>query len=202
MEVVLFGALIALFVSTQEVPQRADARPELVVMLPHEDGSAGVLVVERDGENVVLDRPYAASRISGRNGPKASVLAAQEVQASFGEVLSALPPRPVSFQLYFVSGTDQLTEESQAAFARMLEELRQRPAPDIVVIGHTDRVGSVEDNDRLSLQRAERVRADLAAQGLAAGRIRAAGRGEREPLVPTADGVDEPRNRRVEISVR
>jgi outer membrane protein OmpA-like peptidoglycan-associated protein len=85
---------------------------------------------------------------------------------------------------------------------RMLEELRRRPAADIVVIGHTDRVGAEEGNDELSLQRAERVKSDLASQGIPPERIRAAGRGEREPVVATEDNVDEPRNRRVEISVR
>ena len=85
----------------------------------------------------------------------------------------------------------------------MLAELRKREAPDIVVIGHTDRVGAPEGNDELSLQRAERMKADLVAQGIAPPeRIRAAGRGEREPVVPTEEGVDEPLNRRVEINVR
>jgi outer membrane protein OmpA-like peptidoglycan-associated protein len=84
----------------------------------------------------------------------------------------------------------------------MLEELRRRPGSDILVIGHTDRVGQQAENDRLSLMRAERLKAELVAQGIAAGRIQAAGRGEREPLVLTDDGVDEPRNRRVEINVR
>ena len=63
-------------------------------------------------------------------------------------------------------------------------------------------MGSDADNDRLSLLRAERVRASLVAQGIAPERIQASGRGEREPIVQTADGVDEPRNRRVEINVR
>jgi outer membrane protein OmpA-like peptidoglycan-associated protein len=72
-----------------------------------------------------------------------------------------------------------------------------------VVIGHTDRVGNEQANDELSLQRAERVKAEFVAQGIApAERIRAAGRGERELLVPTENDVDEPLNRRVEINVR
>jgi OmpA-OmpF porin, OOP family len=85
---------------------------------------------------------------------------------------------------------------------RVLEELRARPVTDMVLIGHTDRAGPIEGNDSLSLQRAERMRNDLVQQGFPAERIRAAGRGEREPLVPTADGIEEPRNRRVEIDVR
>jgi OmpA-OmpF porin, OOP family len=71
-----------------------------------------------------------------------------------------------------------------------------------VVVGHTDRQGSLEYNDGLSLRRAERVRAQLVRIGIAGERIGVAGRGERAPLVPTEDGVAEPRNRRVEIIVR
>ena len=81
-------------------------------------------------------------------------------------------------------------------------ELKRRPLPDIVVIGHTDTVGALAYNDRLSLARAERLREMLIEMGLPAVRIQAAGRGKRELLVPTDDNVSEPRNRRVEINVR
>ena len=57
-------------------------------------------------------------------------------------------------------------------------------------------------NDALARQRAETVRAALIARGARAENIVAIGRGKRELLVPTADGVAEPRNRRVEIVVR
>jgi len=108
----------------------------------------------------------------------------------------------VSFQLYFIRGTDVLTEESLDVLERMLHELRKRVEPDIVVTGHTDRVGKDLANDQLSVQRADRVKADLKVHGIREDRIRVTGRGEREPLVPTEDGIDEPRNRRVEIIVR
>ena len=68
--------------------------------------------------------------------------------------------------------------------------------------GHTDRVGSEADNDRLSLQRAEAVRAMLIQRGINSSFLRAVGRGEREPLIPTPDEQAEPRNRRVEVIVR
>jgi len=80
--------------------------------------------------------------------------------------------------------------------------MRERPHPDVVVIGHTDTVGDAEGNDRLSAQRAETVKGFLVGIGIPAERIRTAGRGERELLVPTDDNVEEPRNRRVEINVR
>jgi len=196
-EVVLVGAILALILALH--PREAT---ELVIVLPETGGRTGTVVVEREGRRAVLDQPYAASRIIGAGAPQAERLTEREVRTAFSDTLAALPARPMSFLLYFSMGTDTLTDESKGELARMLEELRNRPAPDIVVIGHTDRVGAEEANDELSLQRAERVKADFVVQGIPAERIRAAGRGEREPIVPTSDGVDEPRNRRVEINVR
>lgn len=176
---------------------------ELVVVLPSADGHVGTVIVESQGRRTVLDQPYAASRIGPDAGATGTTqLSEQEVKSAFSVALGSIPPRPASFLLYFTTGTDVLTEESKAELERMLEELRRRTAPDILVIGHTDRVGSEADNDRLSLQRAERVRSSLVTQGIAPERIQASGRGEREPIVQTADGVDEPKNRRVEINVR
>lgn len=195
--VALVGALLALVIFMH--PREPG---ELVVVLPEASGRTGTVIVERDGKQVVINRPYAASRITGKGAPQAEQMDEREVRAAFADAIRALPARPTSFHLYFDMGTDTLTADSRAELGRMLEELRRRTAPDIVVIGHTDRVGAEESNDELSLQRAERVRADLISQGIPADRVRAAGRGEREPVVQTEDGVDEPRNRRVEINVR
>jgi outer membrane protein OmpA-like peptidoglycan-associated protein len=71
------------------------------------------------------------------------------------------------------------------------------------VTGHTDRAGSLQHNDRLSLTRAKRVRDELVRRGVAPAKLgNVSGRGERELLIPTPDNVFEPRNRRVEIGVR
>jgi outer membrane protein OmpA-like peptidoglycan-associated protein len=175
---------------------------ELVVVLPSADGHVGMVVVERRGERAVLNQAYAASRIVDGSAPQAQQLTIAEVRSGFAGTLAALPERPESFLVYFQEGTDELTEESRVEFEKILVELRERAAPDVVVIGHTDRLAADDYNDRLSLQRAQRVREELTRLGIPPGRIQAAGRGEREPLVPTADGVAEPRNRRVEINVR
>jgi len=94
-----------------------------------------------------------------------------------------------------------LAQESDPT-ARGGAEATDQSLPDIVVTGHTDTVGSAEANDKLSMQRAERVKGFLTGIGIPADRIQVAGRGERELLVPTADNIDEPRNRRTEINVR
>jgi outer membrane protein OmpA-like peptidoglycan-associated protein len=193
--VALIGALMV-FASIERVGN------ELVVVVPSADGHVGMVVVERKGERVVLNQAYAASRIVDGGAPQAQQLSLDQVSAGFAGTLAALPDRPKSFLVYFEEGKDELTEESRVEFDKILSELRGRGAPDVVVIGHTDRLAADDYNDRLSLQRAQRVREELGKLGIPPDRIQAAGRGEREPLVPTADGIAEPRNRRVEINVR
>jgi OmpA-OmpF porin, OOP family len=175
------------------------APDETVVVLPSADGHIGTVVVQRGEERLVLNKPYAASR-SGQS--EVTQLSAGEVRQSFGTALEALPQPPTAFMLYFITGTDELTDESKAELQKVLAALAQRKVPDVLVIGHTDTVGYPVGNDRLSEQRAETVKGFLVGIGIAANRIQTAGRGKRELLVPTDDNVDEPRNRRVEINVR
>lgn len=178
------------------------ARDDLYVLMPGADGKTGAVTVESAGTQTVLDQPYAAARVKEPGRVAAGTITEQEARQAFGAALAAQPDRPLSFILYFVEARDELTPDSQQLLGRVVDELSRRPAPEIVVIGHTDRVGAVPYNDTLSLRRAERVRDELVKVGVAAERIRVEGRGEREPLVPTPDEVAEPRNRRVEISIR
>ena len=172
---------------------------ETVVVLPGPDGKVGTVVVQRGDTRQVLDQPYAASRTGEAEVAR---LSDAEVRENFGATLQALPARPTAFMLHFITGTDELTPESKAELQNVLAALKDRPAPDVLVIGHTDTVGEITTNDRLSAQRAETVKGFLVQIGIPAQRITTAGRGEREPLIRTADEVDEPRNRRVEINVR
>ncbi|HET9855322.1 MAG TPA: OmpA family protein [Methylomirabilota bacterium] len=177
-------------------------RDDLYVLVPDKDGKTGVLSVESGGQQTVLDQPYASARVTEPGRVTAGPITEAETRQAFGAALDAQPPRPISFVLYFLEARDELTPDSRLLLNRIVDEIARRPAPEIIVIGHTDRVGAVPYNDALSLRRAERVRDELVKVGIAADRIRLAGRGEREPLVPTADEVPEPRNRRVEINVR
>lgn len=193
------GVILALMAWSCAAPPIAE---ETVVVLPGPDGKTGVVVVQREGARQVLDQPYAANVVRADGRLEGARLSEQQVNQSFGDTLSALPARPTAFLLYFITGKDELTAESTSDLDKVLADMRTRPVPDIVVIGHTDTVGTADANDKLSVQRAERVKGFLTGIGIPSDRIRTAGRGERELLVPTADNVHEPRNRRVEINVR
>ena len=179
------------------------ARNDLYVLLPGQDGHApGTLTVESGGKQATLDQPYEAARVKEPGSVEPGTVTPEQVQQAFGPALAAQPPRPVSFILYFVENRDELTAESRPILNQVIAEISRYPAPEIVVIGHTDRVGTLARNDALSLQRAGRMRDELVKAGVDPARIRVEGRGEREPLVPTPDEVAEPRNRRVEINIR
>lgn len=177
-------------------------REETVVVLPGPDGRSGAVVVQREGVRQVLDAPYATNVVRSDGRLESGTASALQVSESFGTTLAALPARPTTFLLYFITAKDVLTAESTADLDKVLADMRTRPVPDIAVTGHTDTVGTSEYNDRLSMQRAERVKGFLTGIGIPPDRIQTAGRGKRELLVPTADNIDEPRNRRVEINVR
>lgn len=175
---------------------------DLVVLLPDKDGKVGAVVVHTPQGDTVLNSAYAAVRIAPGGGVKRETVDEGDVNQAFGAALAAQPPRPISFTLYFLTASDEFTEDTKQEVQRLLAELARRQAPDITVIGHTDLAGGDPPNDALSLQRAERVKTILVELGIPAERILTAGRGKREPVVPTPDGVSESRNRRVEINVR
>ncbi|HTN73328.1 MAG TPA: OmpA family protein [Methylomirabilota bacterium] len=173
-----------------------------VVLLPEEDGASTAVSVGQGSRATVLDTPMTAATVdSGGNIEKATTTP-EEVNQTFGAALAAQPPKPMSFTLYFPTGGTDLTPDSQAVLEALLAEVAKRQAVEVQVTGHTDRVGTEADNDRLSLERAQAVRDMLIQRGLKTSFIRAVGRGEREPLVPTPDEQPEPKNRRVEVIVR
>jgi outer membrane protein OmpA-like peptidoglycan-associated protein len=172
-----------------------------VVLLPESDGRPTAVTVKQGEKEIVLDQPYAAANVTWR-GPSAYQSNAQEVESQFAGAIGAQPIRADTFVLYFVEGKDEFIEESKRQFDKILSEVARRPVPDVLVVGHTDAVGSDQFNDALGLRRAESVRAALIAVGIPAADVQAISRGKRALAVPTPDGIAEPRNRRVEIVVR
>jgi len=178
------------------------ATHDRVILLPNSEGGVGKIAILRDGQETVIGEPYASAHTDDRGHLDSAILDAADVRKEFAAELAGLPARPITRNLYFRADSTQLTAESEAEAATIINELATRPAVEIVLVGHSDTQGSAEHNEQLSLTRAMLVRARLIASGISAFNISIAGKGERNPVVPTRDGVDEPRNRRVELHAR
>ena len=196
------AAAIALFGC--EAPPKPAPKPtysERIILLPNRDGRPSAVVVKRATGDQEISRPYEAVELVGGSEQRTE-LAQEQVEKRYGGVLGAQPARPFTYTLYFTTGTTELTAQSRQSLNEVRQKIKGFPAAQVSVIGHTDRVGSVEANDALSLKRAAAIRDLLVQIGIPRDAIEIVGRGEREPIVQTADNVAEERNRRVEIKLR
>jgi outer membrane protein OmpA-like peptidoglycan-associated protein len=183
----------------------ACASPDRIILLPGEAGgeTGAVAIISESGEVVtVVETAYTEARVDKAGEADTTQTDADAVTQEYGDLIQALPTPPRSFFLYFMEGTTTLVPESEPELVKLFEEVAARPGVDVQVTGHTDTVDSTQRNDRLSLARGEEIRQLLVDQGLDPALVRAVGRGERELLVETGDGVSEVRNRRVEVIVR
>jgi len=195
---ILRGAALTVFLML------AACARDTVTLLPGADGgsSGTVAVLSEDGEAVALiNEPYQVGRVRG-DSVSTRTASAEEVKAEYGDLIGTLPPEPAIYILYFEEGTTNLTPRSAPEMKKLLADVAERPGAEVQVTGHTDTVGKEVDNDILSQQRAALVRDLLIDMGVTPGDVISVGRGERALLIETEDEVQEPRNRRVEVTVR
>jgi len=196
--ILLFTAACA--TQPKPIPQ---ASRDIIVLLPDDKGKTGAIVVSSAGVERRLDRPGETVTVASGSPPGLpTVMAGQEVRAIAGPALAALPNPPARFILYFKHDSAELTRESQALLQKVLETIRDRAPVDISVVGHTDTVGKKDYNYALSMKRANAVASILLGEGVDPSVLDITSHGKDNPLVPTGDQVPEPRNRRVEITVR
>ena len=186
------------------IPAPAPAPSDLVVLLGDpDDGHLGAAMVTTPAGAVELTMEHGATRVVAGQAPSPqAAIADGDVQRIFGDALAARPPAPRQFLLYFQTGGDVLTPESQALLPQIVAFVRGRATADVTVIGHTDTTGTAPNNTALGLRRAILIRDQLLTAGLTESQVDYASHGEMDLLVATADNVAEPRNRRVEVSVR
>ncbi|HLZ07501.1 MAG TPA: OmpA family protein, partial [Chloroflexota bacterium] len=106
---------------------------------------------------------------------------------------------PRSYLVFFDFNKSDLTPQAQTIVDQAAHNAAPAKVTQLTVTGHTDTVGSDAYNMRLSRRRAESVAAQLEKDGIASSEIQIVAKGKRDLLVPTADGVKEPQNRRVQI---
>ncbi len=176
-----------------------------VILLPDEGKeSSGAVVVLTDKASQVIDPPYTLSVVGGASSQPSAPepISKDQVFTEFGAVINAAPIQPISFTLYFVSGSPRLTQKSQNRIPLILSEAKKRAPFEISIIGHTDSTGSKAYNKKLSLKRATAVEKLLTDTGANMKNLFISHHGESDPLIPTKDNVAEPKNRRVEIMIR
>lgn len=178
--------------------------PSLVALLPDpETGLTGRAGVSNEFGTTALASPRATTRATAGAAPgPVTTISEGEVERMFGAALAALPPAPRHFTLNFMFESDTLTEESTTLIPEVLRAVKVLDVPEVVVVGHTDTMGDAKANLTLGLRRAKSVRDLLVNAGLAPSMVEVATHGEADLLIKTPDNTPEPRNRRVEITVR
>lgn len=173
-----------------------------VILLPDEEGKVGAVTVTAQGGSRVLDQAYGAvtTETSGELSPP-RVLEERQVLAEFADLLKAQPPRPAGFMLYFDFGSADLADGSKNLIPQIVEQVAARRPTAVLIVGHTDAVGSDTANMALSRQRAMAVLEHLKSRMPDLGDVTMLYFGAQEPLVQSPPDVPEPRNRRVEVVV-
>ncbi|MCR6630990.1 MAG: OmpA family protein [Magnetospirillum sp.] len=177
--------------------------PDRVVLLADADGHVGRIEVTSAGGSQLLQQEKMVSSVAGMAAPTAPQdIGDKAIDDTWGAALRAMPPHPQTFLLYFKTGGTELRDESQPELPRIAALLRDWAHPHVLIAGHADATGSDETNIKVSRERAEMVRGMLVKLGVPAGEIEATSHGKRNPLVKTPDGVAEPRNRRVSVTIQ
>lgn len=171
-----------------------------VTLLASPDGSVGKVVVLGSKGQQTLSQVHYATALDGSTTP-APVDEARFAR-DFGAAMAARPILPQHFVLYFQKDSTLLTPESVPLLAQIRADAQRRASAEVVIMGHADAMGRFEKNEDLSLRRAQAVAELLRQQGLHADTLSVSAHGQREPLTGTSQATPEPRNRRVEITVR
>ena len=174
--------------------------PSYAVLLDNPDGTTGAITITGTRGQILVNRSRFGATLDGSAQP--CIFDQTQLESDFGEVLAARPQLPVTFVLYFDGASATLTGESKAQIAKILAAISSRPVPDISIIGHTDTLNTNEFNDRLGLARAQLVAKFIVDAGLKVIEMTVVSRGESDLQIKTPDETAEPKNRRVEITIR
>jgi peptidoglycan-associated lipoprotein len=171
-----------------------------VALLESPDGTTGKVVIKGGKGEQLIDKAKHGVPLDGSQA--AAPVSEEKLKQDFSAAMAARPLLPERFLLYFESGGAVLTADSTALLPKIVASAEKRPGVDVSIIGHSDTVGKAEANAALALKRAQAVGDLLRDKGLKATALSIESHGEANLLVKTPDETPEPRNRRVEVSIR
>ncbi|MTJ93991.1 MAG: OmpA family protein [Desulfovibrio sp.] len=171
----------------------ADYRPMArLVQLPR----AGAAYIQPDIQQVVSTEPPLAVKVSSTPSPEGVIPSSPPVGTTS---LQAPPAAEQKFQVFFDFAKATISAAAEQTLRQAMVSALASDVTTISVTGYTDSAGTDQYNLALSVERAKAVRNTLIRLGIPPAEIAIAGEGKTHQLVPTADGVREPQNRRVLI---
>lgn len=197
MEYVVIGVVFGLFLTLVTGEPKST-----VILLPDDDGKVGEVLVSNQTGSQTINTAYTAIQVEGDQATiEVKSVSVELIEDQYQSILEAQPNQVTNYILYFKSGSSELTEASQQELPKIMDDIRSRKIYEAYVIGHTDTVGSFEQNHQLGLKRANLLKQLMEKGFPGTAEIQVNSHGEGNLLIPTADNVDEPKNRRVEIEI-
>lgn len=180
------------------------AKPKTTVILLDNNKTKSAVDVTTQAGTVTLDKPYAQTSLSAATVSPQAVSRADEgeINQKYKNLIDVLPHKPVSMLFYFEEGSSQLVPESKEQIGALIELIKKEEPCIVDIIGHSDTAGAAQSNYELALSRAQSLKAFLEENQVEMKKVTIQSFGESDPLIPTGDDVAEPKNRRVEVTVR
>ncbi|MHB1678080.1 MAG: OmpA family protein [Sulfuriferula sp.] len=174
-----------------------------LILMPDESGKVGAITVKTPGDFRVIDQAYGSVILKDGTVSLSATktLSEMQVYGEYTHLLQAQPIPPSSFIVYFKFGSADLVKTSVTSIPDIVERIKAQMPTEITIIGHTDTTGPDALNNKLSLLRARVVEKILKENIPTLHAINVQFFGAKNLLVPTAENVNEQRNRGVEILV-
>jgi OOP family OmpA-OmpF porin len=178
--------------------------PKSTIILLDNNTSHNAIDVSTSSGTVSIDQPYYfTTLVTPESLPSPIEKADPEmIREKYASLLNILPDKAVSMLFYFDAGTANITQSSQEQIEKLVAIIASMEPASIDIIGHSDRDGDADKNYELALERAQSVEKFLLSKNVKLEHSSVISYGENDPIVPTEDGVAEPKNRRVEVIVR
>ncbi|MCK4440533.1 MAG: OmpA family protein [Sulfurovaceae bacterium] len=174
------------------------------IVLGDNGKSHNAIIVSTDKGSVKLDKvgTFVELKDKEKAPSKIKKMSKEEMQKKFADVIASVPPKPLSYMLYFKSNSSNLTEKSKKLLKIVLKSIQDRTPCMVDIIGHTDTVGSNKQNIEVSLKRARYISSIIKKMNTKIVALSTKGYGEENLLVKTADNVTQDKNRAVEIFIK
>lgn len=190
--------------------------PKTNIILLDNGKVKNAVIVSTDKGSTKLDKTGSSVGIYSKDKAPSKIrsISEEEIRRKYRTLFKAMPKEPKSYILYFKNNSTELTNNSKTIFKEALKMIVERSPCVVDIIGHTDTVGSEENNIKVSLKRAKHIKSMIIQTEIKYSKpevqnidvqtilLVAKGYGEADLLVKTEDNVAEEKNRNVEVFIK